>query len=100
MKLLLDTHAFLWMVDASPELPDRVRELLEADDTDLYPSIASVWEMAIKMSLGKLSIPAPLEEFIPEQVRINDLILMSIELPPLGCIVDLPFHHKDPIDRL
>jgi PIN domain nuclease of toxin-antitoxin system len=54
MKLLLDTHAFIWFVYNSPELPDKTRELLEDDSTELSLSLASVWEMAIKVSIGKL----------------------------------------------
>ena len=100
MRLLLDTHAFLWFINDSPELPRSVKDLLEDDASDLYLSVASVWEMAIKSSPGKLQLPGPIAVFIPAQLQLNNLNLMPIEVAHLGLIETFPLHHKDPFDRL
>jgi|688.fasta_scaffold139925_3 PIN domain nuclease of toxin-antitoxin system len=99
MKLLLDTHTFLWFVNDSPQLATTTKALLESDN-DLLLSIASIWEIAIKVSLGKLQLPSPFETFIPEQIAINDLDVLVIKIEYLNLISSLPLYHRDPFDRL
>lgn len=72
MKLLLDTHAFLWFIEDSPRLSSSARDLLESD-SELLLSIASLWEIAIKISLGKLTLLEPFNQFIPEQLAQNGI---------------------------
>ena len=100
MKLLLDTHTFLWFVNNSPGLTTQARDLLEDEFNELYLSAASAWEMAIKSSMGRLQLPAPVVTFIPTQLQINDIHWLPIEFAHLGVVETLPFHHKDPFDRL
>ena len=77
MNVLLDTHAFLWFVDGNPRLSDPARMLIEAVDTQPFVSVASLWEMAIKVSLGKLSLDQPYEELIPLQLTVNSMPMAS-----------------------
>lgn len=102
MKLLLDTHTFLWFVIASlnHHLPQTTRALLEDGANDLYLSIASVWEIAIKVSTGKLILPRPVAQIVAAQVQSGDIELLAITLQHLDLIETLPLHHKDPFDRL
>jgi PIN domain nuclease of toxin-antitoxin system len=99
MKLLLDTHTFLWFIEDSPKLSAEAKGLLESE-ADLLLSIASIWEMAIKINIGKLSLPPPFDEFISDQLSRNTIELFPIRLAHLGLLSTLPFHHRDPFDRL
>jgi PIN domain nuclease of toxin-antitoxin system len=100
MKFLLDTHAFLWFVDESPQLAAHARKLIEDGNNEVQVSIASLWEMAIKVSLSRLQLPAALEPFVTQQLAANDFSLLPIEVSHLGLVASLPFHHRDPFDRL
>jgi PIN domain nuclease of toxin-antitoxin system len=71
MRLLLDTHAFLWFITADAQLSSAAESAIRKPGNDALLSIASVWEIAIKVNLGKLPIPLPLDTFIPEQLRLN-----------------------------
>lgn len=72
MKCLLDTHTFLWFVNDDPSLSSTARTLIEDPENIIYLSIASVWEMAIKTSLGKLEVPSPFADFIDKQLQENN----------------------------
>ncbi len=99
MKYLLDTHTFLWFVNDSDEIPEQLFNLLESD-VDLLLSIASLWEIAIKVNIGKLTLPKPYTNFISEQIKLNDIEILPISLEHLNLISTLPLYHKDPFDRL
>jgi PIN domain nuclease of toxin-antitoxin system len=99
MRLLLDTHTFLWFIDDNPRLSSNAKSLLESDN-DLLLSTASLWEIAIKFSLGKLGLPQPFETFARHQLSINAIDILQIEVTHLGVLSTLPFHHRDPFDRL
>ncbi|MFM2380076.1 MAG: hypothetical protein RLZZ143_2656 [Cyanobacteriota bacterium] len=99
MKLLLDTHTFLWFINNSPQLSIDAKNLIESD-VDLLLSIASLWEIAIKVSIDKLTIPNTYDQFIPQQVQLNDMEVLPISLAHLAVVTTLPFHHRDPFDRL
>lgn len=99
MKYLLDTHTFLWFINDSQELKETIKKLLESN-IDLWLSIVSLWEIAIKKSLRKLELPDSYEKFISNQLAINDIEILPITLKHLSRIINLPFHHKDPFDRL
>ena len=99
MRLLLDTHTFLWFIDDHPRLSSNAKSLLESDN-DLLLSTASLWEIAIKLSIGKLALPQPFEPFVREQLSINAIDILEIDLSHLGAVSTLPFHHRDPFDRL
>lgn len=100
MRLLLDTHAFLWWVDGGTRLSRRARAAIADERNDCYLSVASAWEIAITQSLGRLRTPAPLSTFIAEQVAANGFRQLALDLDHLDPVVDLPFHHRDPFDRL
>jgi PIN domain nuclease of toxin-antitoxin system len=100
MNILLDTHAFLWFVDDSPRLSDPARVLIESDDVQPFISMASLWEMAIKISLGKLQLQEPYEKFIPQQLATNGIGVLNLSMEHVAAIAALPFHHRDPFDRL
>jgi len=98
MTLLLDTQAFLWWVTDDRRLSKRARTAVAA--TPCVVSIASCWEMAIKASIGKLTVPLPVSRFMQEQLEINGFSLLPIALEAAAAVADLPFHHRDPFDRL
>ena len=99
MNLLLDTHALLWFVAGDPRLSSKARKAIEAPDTANYVSMASWWEMAIKCSLGKLTLDTPLDLFM--SLRVDEgFRVLPIEAHHLQPLADLPCHHRDPFDRL
>jgi PIN domain nuclease of toxin-antitoxin system len=100
MRLLLDTHAFLWWVEDDSRLSRKARAAIAEPGNDCFLSLASSWEMAIKISLGKLRLAAPLERFIPEQLAANGFRELAIDFRHVARVSRLPFHHRDPFDRL
>jgi PIN domain nuclease of toxin-antitoxin system len=100
MRLLLDTHAFLWFIMGSANLSVNARALIENPANERLLSVASLWEVAIKVSLGKLILSAPFDELIPAQLKLNGIDLLSIKVDHLSTLTTLPFHHRDPFDRL
>lgn len=100
MKLLLDTHVFIWL-DTAPEKISAaaLAACLDAGNT-LCLSVASVWEMLIKQRLGKLNLDIPLEEMLKVQQDVNQLQVLPIDLSHVLAVQDLPLHHNDPFDRL
>ncbi len=101
VRLLLDTHVFLWFVNsASPLAGTQALSLLQDTRNELLLSVASVWEMAIKVGIGKLALAQPLETFVPAQTRANSISLLPIEPRHAFEVARLPFHHRDPFDRL
>jgi PIN domain nuclease of toxin-antitoxin system len=100
MSYLLDTHTFLWFINDDPALNPSAKNLIETPEQNLYLSIASLWEMAIKVSLKKLELPSPFTEFVLQQLHENNIMLLAIKAEHLGVVVKLPFHHRDPFDRL
>jgi PIN domain nuclease of toxin-antitoxin system len=100
VKLLLDTHAFLWWVEGAPALGRRARAEISNPDNEVFVSLATCWELAIKLSLGKLRLTHSLDRFIPEQLTRNGFVLLRVEFPHVVRVAELPFHHRDPVDRV
>src|SRR4051812_32699653 len=98
MAVLLDTHAFLWWVTDDPRLTARAKRTIAG--TACLLSVATCWEMAIKASLGKLTIPGAVDRFVQEQLEVIGFTLLPIALEHTGRVAALPFHHRDPFDRL
>ncbi len=96
---LLDTHTFIWFVFDAPQLSTAAKNRIETED-DVSLSLASVWEMAIKVGTGKLVFPAPVEDFVAEQIARNNIQLLPIKMAHLALVSRLPFHHRGPFDRL
>jgi PIN domain nuclease of toxin-antitoxin system len=100
MNYLLDTHVFIWM-DSDPSLLSAsVEGLLKDKQNAVYISVVSVWEMQIKVQIGKLTLSAPVEKLVQEQRDNNDLNILPVTLAHALKVGDLPLHHKDPFDRL
>ena len=100
MKILLYTHCWLWF-NASPErFRARTRRLLENRSTELYLSVASAWEIGIKSALGKLTLPAPVVDYVPSRLRDAGIDPLSIELRHVLEASTLPPLHRDPFDRM
>lgn len=100
MKLLLDTHALLWWLDDDPRLSSRCRHAIANPDSAVLVSVATVWEIAIKAGLGQLDMPADLGAYLHRQVRKNHFDLLPVGFDHAVAVRDLPWHHKDPFDRL
>ncbi|MDQ6604639.1 MAG: type II toxin-antitoxin system VapC family toxin [Chloroflexota bacterium] len=100
MRVMLDTHAFLWFVGDEPRLSERARALIEDRATDPFLSIASVWELAIKVGLGKLTPHVPFPMLISEQLKENGIALLDITVAHALRVAQLPYHHRDPFDRM
>jgi PIN domain nuclease of toxin-antitoxin system len=99
VNLLVDTHALLWFVAGDSRLSETARREIESADNTCYISVASWWEMAIKYSLGRLQLDDPLPDFIVQRVQEGFRVL-PIESEHVCRVADLPFHHRDPFDRL
>ena len=100
MRLLLDTQIFIWWDSDLNKLPSQILALIQNPENMLVLSVASVWEIQIKAHLGKLDLNRPLAEIVREQERTNHLELMPIQVGHVLGLDQLPFHHKDPFDRL
>ena len=100
MRYLLDTHTLLWIANDDPQLGKKVKNIYLDEKNDILLSIASIWEMVIKISLNKLEIPGTLSDFVKEHVRGNKIDIMSIELNHLYQLENLNYFHRDPFDRL
>lgn len=100
MKLLLDTHAFLWANNQSEQLGSTAKSLLSSGEHELCISMATPWEMQIKHQLGKLVLAKPIEELVNINRQENNLQLLPIELAHISYLAQLPQHHKDPFDRI
>ena len=100
MRLLLDTHAFLWWINNDPSLSESARIAISSELNECYLSLASCWELAIKTSIGKLQLTKTVDRFIPEELAANDFQLLTIDFRHVAKVETLPFHHRDPFDRL
>lgn len=100
MRILLDTHAFLWLVTDHPNLSHTAKELFLNPDNDLYVSAVSGFEIAVKFSLGKLRLTESPRDFMENRIRNNALSRLPVSLQHTYRLSHLPIHHKDPFDRL
>jgi PIN domain nuclease of toxin-antitoxin system len=100
MRLLLDTHAFLWFVLDSPQLNQAAMQLIQNPAHDVLVSPVSYWEIAIKVSLGKYQIPGSFQSWMEGQLTINSFDILPIAVAHAAMVSTLPFHHRDPFDRL
>jgi len=100
MNILLDTHVFLWFVNDDPRLSDHLKYLVEHEDNVIYLSLASLWEISIKSNLGKLNVGNSYTEFVEAEIIQSRINLIEIKLEHFKINATLPFHHRDPFDRL
>jgi PIN domain nuclease of toxin-antitoxin system len=100
MRLLLDTHAFLWFIQGSQNLSATARNLIEDQENEKLLSIASLWEISIKVSIGKLDVGMAIAQLVSREVYGNGFEVLAIQANHLDELTKLVFHHKDPFDRL
>jgi PIN domain nuclease of toxin-antitoxin system len=100
VRLLLDTNALLFWGSDSPSLTARARRAIEERKNTCFVSLVTAWELAIKASIGKITLAKPVRQFFAEQLSANGFDVLSIELAHVSAVQGLPFHHKDPFDRL
>lgn len=100
MKILLDTHAFLWWITNDPRISSKVSEIMADGLNELYLSAASIWEIAIKSQLGRLKLPENPDIYLTEQMAFNAVQSLSITIYHAFRIYSLPDIHKDPFDRI
>ena len=100
MSYLLDTHTFLWCVTEDSRVSEKAKQIFLNKEVELFISVVSIWEMAIKVSIGRLQIVKPYDVFIKEQISSNSLIILPIRPEHTVQVVRLEFHHRDPFDRL
>jgi PIN domain nuclease of toxin-antitoxin system len=99
MEYLLDTHAFLWFINGSIELSPQAKNIIQNTQNTMYLSIASFWEIAIKLNIGKLSIGMSFDE-LKQEADKNDFRFLSIQFNDIRLLTTLELHHKDPFDRI
>jgi PIN domain nuclease of toxin-antitoxin system len=100
MRFLCDTQHFIWTVENQPKLSSTATRILSDNSQLLYLSLVSVWEMVIKVSLGKLTFSKPLSQIVEEEFASNRFLPLEITLRHLKTLHALPLHHRDPFDRL
>jgi PIN domain nuclease of toxin-antitoxin system len=100
MRLLLDTHIFLWYINADPHLPAVVRDAIREPANEVYLSVASIWEAVIKHALGKLPLPEPPAVYLPRQRVAHKIASLPIEELTFLHLSGLPPLHRDPFDRI
>jgi PIN domain nuclease of toxin-antitoxin system len=100
MRLLLDTHAFLWFIMGDGRLSSTARSAIETPDDEKLLSAGSLWEIAIKVSLGKLTLAEPFSQIIPRELVRNGFQVLPLNVAHPSVVAALPFHHRDPFDRL
>jgi PIN domain nuclease of toxin-antitoxin system len=100
MRILLDTHAFLWWVADDPQLSVNAKNIIANPDNEVYFSVVSAWEIIIKVGTGKLSLSEVPEIYIPSRIASNQFEILPIQMPHILKINCLPNFHKDPFDRL
>ncbi|CAN5312785.1 type II toxin-antitoxin system VapC family toxin [soil metagenome] len=99
MRFLIDTHVLIWYLEGNPALLQPRRELIVNADNEVFVSMASIWEIAIKSGIGKLKITASLTDIL-RQLAVQSISLLNIAAGHVLQVASLPFHHRDPFDRM
>lgn len=100
MKILLDTHIFLWFISGDRQLATHIRDAIRDPDNTVYLSVISVWECIIKHQLGKLPLPEPPETYLPKQRDLHQITSLVIDESSIAQLAQLPSLHRDPFDRM
>lgn len=100
MRILLDTHVFLWFIAGDTRLPLLVRESICDPDNEIYLSVASVWEAVIKHQLGRLPLPESPQTYLPRQRERHQIVSLTIDEASVAQLAELPPLHRDPFDRM
>ena len=100
MKLLLDTHIFLWLIDDDERLSEQYRQAIQNPNNEKFLSVISIWECVIKYQIGKLNFPSSPEIYLPKERRKHLIKTLTVDENSIAQLVKLPLLHKDPFDRL
>ena len=100
MKLLLDTHIFIWLIDNDRRLSKQYRQIIQDPNNEKFLSVVSIWECAIKYQIGKLNLPSSPETYLPVERRKHLIKTLTVDENSIVSLVNLPLLHKDPFDRL
>jgi PIN domain nuclease of toxin-antitoxin system len=100
MKILLDTHIFLWFISGDSRLSIDIRDAIRNTDNEVYLSVISVWESIIKHQLGKLPLPESPETYLPKQRNLHQIIGLAVDEKSVAQLAQLPPLHRDPFDRM
>ena len=99
MRILIDTHVLIWYLEGNQELSRSRRQMIVNSDNEIFVSVASLWEIAIKTSIGKLKISRSLADIL-QQLSIQSIDLLQIQPGHILQVATLKFHHRDPFDRM
>lgn len=100
MRALIDTSSLIWFIAGNDKLSKTARDFIENFDNELILSVASLWEIAIKVSIGKLELLGQFDRFIPEKLEENEIGILHVDMAHFSEMMKLSFHHRDPFDRL
>lgn len=100
MKLLLDTHAFLWYITNDPKLPAHAVDAIRDKSNEVYLSVVSVWEALVKYQIGKLALPAPADEYLESRRLAHGIATLDLGVPAVSRLLGMPALHRDPFDRM
>lgn len=100
MRLLLDTHVFLWYINDDARLPDAFREAIRNPGNQVYLSVVSIWEAQIKYQIGKLPLPEAPAVYLPKRRTVHQIESLALGEAAVQHLAALPPHHRDPFDRM
>ena len=100
MKVLLDTCALIWFLRDDSELSEKAAQLIEKSNTDAFVSVVSIWEIAIKVSIGKIQTPIGFQDSLEDKLKASGFNILTVEYQHAVGVYDLPTVHNDPFDRL
>ena len=100
MRLLLDTHSFLWYITNNPKLPRHAYDAIRDKTNEAFLSVVSVWEAVVKHKIGKLPLPAPADEYINSRRTAHRISQLPLDSGAVSHLLALPDHHRDPFDRM
>lgn len=100
MRVLLDTHTFLWWIIDDTHMSSRVRDIMSNSSNELFFSAASCWEIAIKANIGRITLPDKPHVFVVEQMALNMIQGLPVQISHALHVFNLPHHHRDPFDRI
>lgn len=100
MRVLLDTHIFLWFISGDPQLSNNVRDVIRDPDNAVYLSAVSVWEAIVKYQLGKLPLPEHPGTYLPKQRNLHQIASLTLDESSVAQLTHLPPLHRDPFDRM
>ncbi|HYI10503.1 MAG TPA: type II toxin-antitoxin system VapC family toxin [Thermoanaerobaculia bacterium] len=100
MKLLLDTHAFLWYITNNPKLPRYAYDAIRDKSNEAFLRVVSVWEVLVKHKIGKLPLPAPADDYMENRRTAHRIADLTLDSEAVSHLLSLPEHHRDPFDRM